>query len=1170
MAEETTQSERQRRVAGRQGARENRREQMRRNSMLLNYPGLAQDFLDYERAAEYERLTNIRGTEWARNNLPSSPAFDLLEAQHKAGKLLIEAAKAENDLVKNMQPQNKGEVFKAILNYSDSIHGSRASATGGVAQAGIRAESAMAGKAFDQLVALDQAENDGVGTALPDLISMNVMLGGISGQLSPDNRAEAQAFAEAFHKQVAQAPDADQAALRLTKLSTLSGLSPAQLQEIAVYGSTDTIIAEIQGMGGEITNRAADRIARRAQAETQAASHIQKMRRHAAATRDPEVMGMIDRLWGPLITGEGLEDVTPEQMDYMLETLGLQGGLETIPESATQDQLRQLAADMVKVPASVALENSIVIGRKIIASDDMRQWAAQRGYNLDADPGAVFQRGRQERKARKGEGADYEQATWAYNVNNGIIPASLGQRLAAKWIQGREMLDGFWGEVFSENTYARVVADKEGKTVGQVIAENTQQIEQARAQGLLTDTNPPVVAVATQGTPEDQQIVATAMEETPAAIEATSVEEEAAAAPAEAEMTGMDALWETARKAKEGARSTVMAGGANINPLLLVEAVQQEHPEASQEEVVAALEGSEARTGTDGWAEYTLHPDGRITFTNPSTGREQTVTERQAGAYWAIREKAFGEQLSGQQRAAVSQAQQGRERRSREIDPNNPYWPPGVPTRAEAFEGSESDKRRFNDWAAKSANAPGTPGSEEWNAWAKGQPEFIGTNLGVSPEEWEAQWASRAQAGVEAGVQEREEAESRSMGPMDSAVASEVTEFDKIMEVVAALRAGGSLPEGTPEARKAAAETVLNGIPREAPASAGGYTAATIMSLGAYPVLRALGATGSDKSNQPDVTGMEVMAKLLKEYGTSNPDAVPNLRTAIKLYAPELEAGLFAPEALSEFEQAAARAEALKVATPGEGQIGSEALMGGFDADPVEGEAPAEEAPAPAPSPAPAEAASLAPQTSTPGQADTTQPGGDPFAGLSPGQGAEVAKEPDPTPGPAGAQMPTEADMAGTPPAGPPASPEEGEEAPAEYGEEEALGTSEQQQFYQPSNLGTSEQPKDPPGKDKTHPGAPRKEQDVDYGGNPPGGLPTSDQPDSFSGLTPGVKSSPGVTAYEAQAHNIKPASTSAAAAFPPGMAMAQGATGSATSPRARYNDAIKKSIAQQAMNRTG
>ena len=218
--------------------------------MLVRWPGLAQGFQDYERARRYEELTNVLGQEWAQTNLPQQPAYDLLEAQHSAAKLLLQLSKAENDLVKNMQPQNKGEVFKAILNYSDSIHGSRASATGGVAQAGIRAESAMAGKAFDQLVALDQAENDGIGNALPDLITMNVMLGNMPGEISDDNPAEAQAFALAFHEQISQAPDADQAALRLTKLSTLSGLSPAQLQALAVKGATDDFRAEVQGMGG--------------------------------------------------------------------------------------------------------------------------------------------------------------------------------------------------------------------------------------------------------------------------------------------------------------------------------------------------------------------------------------------------------------------------------------------------------------------------------------------------------------------------------------------------------------------------------------------------------------------------------------------------------------------------------------------------------------------------------------------------------------------------------------------------------------------------------------------------------------------------------------------------------------------------------------------------------
>ena len=196
--------------------------------------------------------------------------------------------------------------------------------------------------------------------------------------------------------------------------------------------------------------------------------------------------------------------------------------------------------------------------------------------------------------------------------------------------------------------------------------------------------------------------------------------------------------------------------------------------------------------------------------------------------------------------------------------------------------------------------------------------------------------------------------------------------------------------------------------------------------------------------------------------------------------------------------------------------------------------------------------------------------------------------------------MPTEADMAGTPPP----------------------------QFHKPPEGAPPPAPAGPPGQDEVHPGAAPKEEGVDYGGSPPGGAPPADaadqppsqvgaassaqpagtipeetaeekrkrqeeeekkkggsgarmptegefsraggepQQDSFAGLSAQPKSAPGVTAFEAQSHGIKPHSTSAQAAFPPGMAMATGPTGSATSPRARYSQALRESIARTMMEK--
>ena len=63
-----------------------------------------------------------------------------------------------------------------------------------------------------------------------------------------------------------------------------------------------------------------------------------------------------------------------------------------------------------------------------------------------------------------------------------------------------------------------------------------------------------------------------------------------------------------------------------------------------------------AKTGTDGWADYELSPDGTLRFTQKGSGREVTVSKNQPGAYYAILEDVFEQEIPARMKPIVAAA----------------------------------------------------------------------------------------------------------------------------------------------------------------------------------------------------------------------------------------------------------------------------------------------------------------------------------------------------------------------------------------------------------------------------------------------------------------------------------------------------------------------------------
>ncbi len=683
----------------------NGNQRAQQNTALLDYPPLLEAMHRWDQQKKLEMAAAVGGEDFARRSLPRPPTpIDRNALRLDAIEVLNELAKTESQLAKNVQPSNPAALLNAILDYYGTVANAEASSIGSVNSARVRQWGDLTRDASKRLTEIEEQRNAEVDAAAQGEIAE------MAGLLAASGEAPESEFSTMFLDTIARAPE-DQQMARLSYLRRLTGYDEASLTELARRGSAGLSEDQLDVAMGRLPERAANLQAREMGARRDLQEAGQHLDQIFGGTGRMARLGnnFLEQLTGALFGGDDVDG------DTIARLLGMTG-LEEVPESASGAQARSIIEDMLDFPDVDAWHTSLGWEQEVMhgsgAEHDMFvEFARQRGYDAENDPRGTFNRLAAEYRASTAQESRSSDLNWAYNVLHGNIPARARDFLKANWIRAREMFQG-WPGVPGDDDWARLVAEKEGRPLEEVQADHRARREQHNARQATLQEQGREEAQRQPGETIQQQQQAGELQPEGAVPAPPAAGEPAAppAPPAEAavpeapfdpaSIPNMAELQQAARELRdEGAFGTMLASGEQLTDDAIVDYVQEHYPDTPREAITWAMANPDAalgRTGSDGWADYTLHQDGRITFTHPTSGQEVTVTERQSGPYWAIRAKAFGDEVPEAHRQSVEAAhqrnvvapQQAQERQVREgISGPRGEEKTWVPTKADGSEG---------------------------------------------------------------------------------------------------------------------------------------------------------------------------------------------------------------------------------------------------------------------------------------------------------------------------------------------------------------------------------------------------------------------------------------------------------------------------------------------------
>ena len=738
-----------------------------RNIRVSDFPALLDAMHSWDQARGFERAQSIDPN--FQRRLPERTApVDRQQLRIDAAKILHQLGETEAKIAKNLQPTNPAALFNAVLDYYASLATAEAQGMSGVQRTKASGMATMASNAQTRLAAIETRRNASIpATAFEEIDIMASML--LQGGNAPTSE-----FSDKFSEFIMSQPD-DQQQARLNALKRESGLRETDLIRIA------RAFVPAEGVTDQDWDR---RLGRLAQTSTE-------LSRTEDAARDEmrEAVNQLNSTFGGLGRTAGLGQDWISTMfelilggdevdgDQVARLLGMTG-LDEVPESGQRAQINKIVEDMLAAAAvedevwntMMGWENDIMHGSGA-EHDAFVEFAAARDYDWESDPRGTFRRLKAEYLATLSENDTEARVKWAQGVLSGEIPARTRDIRRANWIKATEWLQGILPGG-GKNDWARIQAAREGRPEEEVRAENDASAQRHADRGVSLDDQiesdaAPEVSDRVETTPTEGALTETTpTETTPEQPSESDLRSNAAAmniqrnadsvgeairfgsgrtylvpggngqlhhflgdgrslvpvdpqwgergAPFDpSTVSNMEELKQVARELRdEGALGAKLEGGESLTDDDIVDYIQEHFPDTSREAIVWAMANPD-RTGSDNWADYTLHSDGRITFTHPGPGEEKgqeyTVTERQAGPYWAIRNKAFGDEIPQERQAAVDSANLRQEtRRAAEREADEPAPEPTTPSSSYAQrirELSHAQGRRQAEEAAR-ADAP--------------------------------------------------------------------------------------------------------------------------------------------------------------------------------------------------------------------------------------------------------------------------------------------------------------------------------------------------------------------------------------------------------------------------------------------------------------------------------
>ena len=627
----------------------------RRNQQILaRNPDLAALFAEREEdRAQLETYNQAQALGLAGHDLIREP--DMTKRRELALKYLAEANDVATDLVKATAPQ-----ISPLIKHILELTGTEGTAMSGVQRQKVDDIGTILDtnyKTFHELEKKigDTALRTGPGrTALVHL--KTDYFDPATGEIVNPN-----GYARALGDFFEAAPDPDQQAAGMAWLSGQTGVSVGDLKRAAQDGS-GAWFGAAQGLDfttnfNEIEQTSENLVGQRASLKKEVVDQWEALNGiYGGLTPAGRQLrdDLADQLWE--LDGDGLQ-----------QALGLKG-IEDLPESEAGKQLRQVVTDLIKPEEGVDywMQDSEHI-EKILAEPAFGQVAAEMGYEgqgLD-----VLRRVTQQ---YDGELGTRERAN---NVNDAYRIFELGQPAGSPG----NYLKAATTVLFNRKEYDALKAEREGTSPREATQETSSLVNEIEG-NLAEESGKPVeeVQATLAETPRDLEGLrnGAAAKAIPESVEAQPPPGTAEASPvwggdvpSKGTVQAMQRVADSqgqplpigqsgffVQPGQEGKLFQPAEGGEGE----LVEyapPVAEVTPEGAAvgvpEETVP--EG-EVQTGTDGWADYELDPDGTIRFTQKSNGREVTVSKNQPGAYYSILEDVFGETIPSRMKPVVAAA----------------------------------------------------------------------------------------------------------------------------------------------------------------------------------------------------------------------------------------------------------------------------------------------------------------------------------------------------------------------------------------------------------------------------------------------------------------------------------------------------------------------------------
>lgn len=626
----------------------------RRNQQILaRNPDLAALFAEREEdRAQLETYNQAQALGLEGHDLIREP--DMTKRRELALKYLAEANDVATDLVKATAPQ-----ISPLIEHILKLTGTEGTAMSTVQKSKADGIGKILDTNYASFHALEKKIGDSAlrsGPGRQALIELKTnYFDPITGEIvNPLGYAQALG---AFFK---AAPNPDQQAAGMAWLSGQTGVSVPDLKLSAQDGA-GSFFGELSGLD-----------------LTTAFNEIEQNAENLAGQRDSlkgEVVDQweaLNRTYGGLTTaGRQLRDDLANSLfsldgDGLQQALGLKG-IEDLPESEAGKQLRQVVTDLIKPEEGVDywMQDSEHI-EKILEEPAFGQVAAEMGYEgqgLD-----VLRRVTQQ---YDGELGAQERAN---NVNDAYRIFELGQPAGSPG----NYLKAATTVLFNRKEYDALKAERDGTSPREATQETSSLVNEIKGD-LAEETGKPVEEVqATLAETPDlaemrNEAAAKALPESadpqppPGTAEASPVW--GGDVPSKGTVQAMQRMADSqgqplpigqtgffVQPGQEG-KLFQPAEGREGELVEYVPPVAEVTPEGAAvgvpEETVP--EG-EVKTGTDGWADYELSPDGTIRFTQKSNGRVVTVSKNQPGAYYSILEDVFGDTIPSRMKPVVAAA----------------------------------------------------------------------------------------------------------------------------------------------------------------------------------------------------------------------------------------------------------------------------------------------------------------------------------------------------------------------------------------------------------------------------------------------------------------------------------------------------------------------------------